>query len=417
MVSLFKNKSFTLLFLGRLITNAGDSLYYVAAMWLVYKLGGSSFYTGLAGFLTLFPNLLQFLTGPLVDRWPLKKTLLIPEITQGIIILIIPLLAFLDLLSVTAILIIMPILSLINQFVYPAQAVALPQLLKKEQLVKGNSAMAFAYQGIDMFFNAIAGIIIALIGAVSLLIVDSITFAIAAILFASLKLPKRENDKNTEEKLSLKENIKVYTSDLKEGFTFIMKSIFAKFFVVSVVANFTFGAAMAVLPAYADWRGGPEVYGALLAALSAGLLIGALLAPLFDRFPLGKLVIISFIISAFFWFSSVSVYWNPASIILLGLATIPIGATNVILAAVRQIIAPQHLLARISSVGASISMSAMPVGSLIGGFVATIVSSTIVFYSASFGLLFISVYFLFNSTLRKLPNSDNLDAEKLGFTA
>jgi len=417
MLVLFKNKSFTLLFLGRLITNSGDSLYYVAAMWLVYKLGGSSFYTGLAGFLTLFPSLLQFLAGPLVDRWPLKKTLVIPEIAQAIIVLIIPLLAFMDLLNVTAILIIMPILSLINQFVYPAQAVALPQLLKKEQLVKGNSAMAFAYQGIDMFFNAVAGIVIALIGAVSLLIVDSITFAIAAVLFTSLKLPKSENDQSNKEKLSIKENIKVYTSDLKEGITFIFKSIFAKFFVVSIVANFTFGAAMAVLPAYADQRGGPEIYGALLAALSAGILIGALLASFFDRFPLGKLVIIVYIISAVFWFFSVAVHWNLASIILLGLATIPIGIINVIFSAVMQKIAPRHLLARISSVSASINMSAMPVGSLIGGFVATVTNSSIVFYSASFGILFISVYFLFNSTLRKLPNSDNLDAEKLGFTA
>ena len=63
---------FPLIIFRRIFTNIGDSLYYVAAMWLVYKLSGNPFYSGLAGFLTLLPSALQFLTGPFVDRWPIK---------------------------------------------------------------------------------------------------------------------------------------------------------------------------------------------------------------------------------------------------------------------------------------------------------------------------------------------------------
>lgn len=69
MTPLCHNQNFSLLFLGRLLTNIGDSLYYIAAMWLVYDLGGSAFYSGLAGFLTLFPELFSFLTGPILDRY------------------------------------------------------------------------------------------------------------------------------------------------------------------------------------------------------------------------------------------------------------------------------------------------------------------------------------------------------------
>ncbi|WP_290816516.1 hypothetical protein [Halovivax sp.] len=49
MRQLLRNGTFARLLGGRLVTNAGDSLYYVAAMWLVYDLAGSSFYAGLAG--------------------------------------------------------------------------------------------------------------------------------------------------------------------------------------------------------------------------------------------------------------------------------------------------------------------------------------------------------------------------------
>lgn len=38
-----KNNNFLFLFLGRIVTNIGDSIYYVAAMWFVFSLGGSAF--------------------------------------------------------------------------------------------------------------------------------------------------------------------------------------------------------------------------------------------------------------------------------------------------------------------------------------------------------------------------------------
>ena len=64
MQSLLANRAFRRLFAGRLVTNAGDSLYAVAAMWLVYDLTGSTAYTGLAGALTMGPQLLQGVPGP-----------------------------------------------------------------------------------------------------------------------------------------------------------------------------------------------------------------------------------------------------------------------------------------------------------------------------------------------------------------
>lgn len=72
-MDIVKNRNYLLLLIGRVVTNIGDSLYYVTTMWLVYKLGGNAFYTGLAGFLTLLPASLQFITGPFVDQWQVKN--------------------------------------------------------------------------------------------------------------------------------------------------------------------------------------------------------------------------------------------------------------------------------------------------------------------------------------------------------
>lgn len=47
-----RSKDFYILLLSRLITNFGDSLYAIASTLLVYKMSGSTFYSGLTLFLT-----------------------------------------------------------------------------------------------------------------------------------------------------------------------------------------------------------------------------------------------------------------------------------------------------------------------------------------------------------------------------
>ncbi|EJS76903.1 MFS transporter [Bacillus cereus] len=403
-MDVLKNRNFLLLFLGRIFTNIGDSLYYVAAMWLVYKLSGNPFYSGLAGFLTLLPSALQFLTGPFVDRWPIKNTLVITQVLQCILILIIPITHYFDLLTVQLLLIIMPIVAFIEQFAYPAQSKALPLLLHKTQLLKGNSLFSFAYQGIDLICTTLSGILVALFGAITLYVIDSFTFAITALLFFSLKMPK-QTEANTV--LSTKQ----YFSDLKEGFSIVFRSLMGVFLIGSVVANFSIGMTMAILPSFADSLGGVKLYGFFLAAVSAGSLIGALFSSWVGKHNVGRVSIISFAAGAFFWFLSTIVPFQWLSIFLFGLAWIPIGATNILFATISQIVIPNQYLGRINSVMRSMGTIAMPFGSLIGGYTANVFSSQLIFALASIGILFISLVWLLHPKLRALPKADEITAD------
>ncbi len=403
-MDILKNRNFLLLFLGRIFTNIGDSLYYVAAMWLVYKLSGNPFYSGLAGFLTLLPSTLQFLTGPFVDRWSIKNTLVITQILQCILILIIPITHYFDLLTVQLLLIIMPIVAFIEQFAYPAQSKALPLLLHKTQLLKGNSLFSFAYQGIDLICTTLSGILVALLGAITLYVIDSFTFAITALLFFSLKMPQQAE---TNTSLSTKQ----YFSDLKEGFSIVFRSLMGVFLIGSVVANFSIGMTMAILPSFADSLGGVKLYGFFLAAISAGSLIGALFSSWVGKRNVGRVSIISFAAGAFFWFLSTIVPFQWLSISLFGLACIPIGATNILFATISQTLIPNQYLGRINSVMRSMGTIAMPFGSLIGGYTANVFSSQLIFALASIGILFISLVWLLHPKLRALPKADEITAD------
>ncbi|HDR4422502.1 TPA: MFS transporter [Bacillus cereus] len=406
-MDLLKNRNFLLLFLGRIFTNIGDSLYYVAAMWLVYELSGNPFYSGLAGFLTLLPSALQFLTGPFVDRWSIKNTLVITQVLQCVLILIIPITHYFDLLTVQLLLIIMPIVAFIEQFAYPAQSKALPLLLHKTQLLKGNSLFSFAYQGIDLICTTLSGILVALLGAITLYVIDSFTFAITALLFFSLKMPQQ-----TETGTSL--STKQYFSDLKEGFSIVFRSLMGAFLIGSVVANFSIGMTMAILPSYADSLGGVKSYGFFLAAISAGSLIGALFSSWVGKRNVGRVSIIGFATGAIFWFLSTIVPFQWLSIFLFGLAWIPIGATNILFATISQIAIPNQYLGRINSVMRSMGTIAMPFGSLIGGYTANVFSSQLIFALASIGILFISLVWLLHPKLRSLPKADEITADTFG---
>lgn len=402
---LIGNKNFLSLLLGRIITNIGDSLYYVASMWLVYELGESAFYTGLAGFLILLPKAMQFLTGPLVDRWNIRKVLVTTQILQSILILIIPITYTLNLLSIQLILIVMPIIALIEEFAYPTQTKALPLILNKSELVKANSVFSFAYQGIDLVFNALAGIFVASIGAISLYVVDSITFAIAACLFSFIKIQKN-NDNIKRNKL----NITSYYEELKIGISTVINSLLWVFLLGSAIVNFSIGITMAILPSLADAVGGVGLYGLLLASLSSGLLIGALIGPFLGRYRVGLMTILCFLAGSCSWIVA-SLYSSPVLIVLLfGIAWIPIGAINVLFAGITQSIIPTGILGRVTSVMYSFSIIFMPLGSLLGGYLATVASSISIFSFTGVGISLMAIVWLIHPDLRKLPKVNEMSS-------
>lgn len=425
MRSLFENRTFSRLFLGRLITNAGDSAYAVAAMWLAFQLGGSSFYTGLAGFLTMLPQTLQFLAGPLVDRWRIRRILVGTQLAQGIFVLTIPVAYAMGWLTVWVVLVVMPILSLLNQFVYPAEQAALPRVVDKDELVEANSAFSFAYQGVDFAFTALGGIVIAAMGAIALYLVDSVTFLAATLVFLGVKIPAAESQSNGEETEEEAENddpenvtsaLDDYLAQLRDGIDYVRGSILVWVLAGSLVVNAAIGSTLAVLPAYAKAHGGSDAYGFLLAAVVGGMLIGSLAASPLERFSLAALSIGGFVFGGVVWLAAVAAGWFPATLGLFFLAWIPVGATNVIFAAMIQSVVPEHLMGRVSSVLSSASVGAMPLGSLLGGLGGDALGNTVVMTTTGFGFLCIALCWLVNPRLRAIATLDDLGGEEYGLS-
>ncbi|WP_433627322.1 MFS transporter [Halomicrococcus sp. NG-SE-24] len=155
--SLWLNSDFRRFFAGQFVTNAGDSLYTVAVLWLVFELSGSTVLTGIANALLLLPWLLQIPAGPIVDRLPLKPVLVGSQVLQGIVVLALPLAAATGRLSVGVLLAVIPVLTLATLLMAPMQTALVPRIVADTRLSRANSALATVTLGLDMVFDALGG--------------------------------------------------------------------------------------------------------------------------------------------------------------------------------------------------------------------------------------------------------------------
>lgn len=457
MQSVLRNRTFRGLFAGRVVTNVGDSLYFVAAMWLVWELTGNEFYSGLAGFLTLAPTGLQFLFGPLVDRWDLRRVLVGTQLAQAVLVLAVPVAHLTGTLSVWVVLAVMPTLSLLNQVVYPAESAALPRIVEQDELVAANSLFSLSYQGVDAVFNAVAGIVVAVLGAVAVFALDAVTFLLAAAIFTTIRVPRatQGDDPETDARpvgtrpseppassdgaaaVGVVETdggnardaaevstdagaigrddgapvgaLRAYGADLREGFAFLRGTFLVLLVGGSVVVNFALGATIAVLPSYGALVGGAQGYGFLMAALGAGVLVGAVGASALSDRPLGYLSVAAFASAGVAWTTAVVVGWFPLTVALFLAAFVPVGVTNVMLASALQAVVPETILGRVTAVLGSASSFATPFGALAGGVLAATVGPTPVLLAAGGGFLFLAAYVFAIPALRGLPAVGDID--------
>lgn len=452
----FRNRTFRRLLAGRVITNVGDSFYFVGAMWLVYSLTSDPLYTGVAGFMTMVPQAFQFLAGPLVDQWSIRRILVGTQLIQAAVVSLIPIAHIFGFLTVELVLVVMPILSALNQLVYPAQITALPRILDDEELVAANSAFSVAYQGFDIVANGIGGVLIGLLGAVALFALDAVTFGIAAIVFATVSIPPAntatDDDRPADELTGTdksaatstrpladddsrvanestalvtdgdgnhteSENTNSYVARMREGVAIIRGTFLVPLLAGAVIANFSVGMILAATPPYADSLIVPEAlnligaagaYGILMASIAAGGFVGAIATNLVADRRLGRSMVVGYTLAGILWSIGLLANWLPLTALFFALAYVPIGLLAVQVAAVVQSAPPAEMVGRVSSVHGSASASMVPIGSLVGGVVAGWLNPQAAMAALGIATFSLALYVFVNPDLREMPAPERM---------
>lgn len=394
-ISLTRDSDVVRLFGGRIITRVGDSLYFVAAMWLVFDLTGSTFYTGLAGALARGPQAFRFLVGPLVDRMSLRYSLVLPQLLQTSLVLVIPFAAATNRLTVLVVLAVIPILSAVGQLDDPAQNATIPLVVDDELLVRANGLFSLLARGTKAASNAFAGVLVTAIGATTVFIVDAATFAITSLLFWRLRLPDRTAESNEQQ-------TRPYLTALWDGVQLVQSSVILPMIMGAALANFLISIAYAVLPAYAESLGGAATYGLLLGTISAGMVIGSILASVIENQPFGHITVGSFVLAACCWVGGIVLSHRLGTAVLLAAAGIAVGIYNVLVLTATQTGVPNHFLGRVMALAGSANGVTTPLGFLLGGVLGGVLPIKIVMLAPALGYGAVGIYWFTYTPLRRL---------------
>ena len=405
---MFKNKNFSILLFGRLITNFGDSIYSIATLTLIYSLTKSTFYSGITLFLISFTAILQIFISPIISKFDVKKFLIISQLIQAIILLVITYLIFINKLHITTLIIFIVCISFINQIVYPIQLALLPKIVRQEDLVKVNSLFSITYQGSDALFNSIGGFIITIFGTIYAFIINSLTFFINSVLFIFLSSDLSKNEKT----ITTQEN---YLSKLSNGIKIWNTPLLKPLLIGIIIINFSTSSLLTILPEYSETS---YFYGILLSASGLGILIGAFLS----NTQILKNIRLSILYTTFTL--GIALSWGTLSILnnnsiinkiinfsLFLFGWILIGILNTYSQTMIQCIISKDKLDVAMSTMIGLSIAFSPLGALIAGILSIKYNTKTIIIITSLLIFCVFLFWLYNNNIRKLPSFSNLTKE------
>lgn len=229
--------------------------------------------------------------------------------------------------------------------------------------------MSVAANGVDLFFNAISGILIAATSIYTILVGNISIFILATIFFSLLKI--KGNTKTEKDQGEY-----TYFSDLKMGLKFVSKREILELMIPFLILNFLLASLTVNLPAISQESfESASSYGILLTASGLGSMVGAIVSDFVSkRVKFGAIVIGTIILYGAFWLIGLSIGGHFIYLFAF-LASISIGVINVIFSVLFQQLPPENMIGRVGTAISSLTTLFMPLGALLGGIVPQLIGS------------------------------------------
>jgi MFS transporter, DHA3 family, macrolide efflux protein len=293
---LFRNRNFSLLWVGQLISFFGDRIHVIALGALVAG-RGTALEVGLTFAATAVPSVvLGPLAGVLVDRWDRRRTMIICDLVRAGLVLAVP---FAFEIHIGLVYVLAFLIATVTLLFRPAKTAVVPSIVKERDLVAANSAMSVPETALDIIGFPLAGLIVTALSAVigAAFVLDAATYVVSAVLIWAMILPRQVDE--SEEPIS----IGSVWREMREGFAFLWNEAALRAnTLLSTLAQVAVGAEIVVSLLYAKdvvnrgLMSFEQTYSILLTAIAVGSLVaGVAVGAVGDRLPKGLVVIIGFV--------------------------------------------------------------------------------------------------------------------------
>jgi len=382
---------FRRLWLGQLISLFGDFLVLFGVLSVAsFKLHATA--AQITGISVSFLIPFAFfgpLAGVFVDRWNVKRTMIASDlIRSGLALLLI----FVP--GIYGIYAILFALSAVSTFFIPAQSVTVRTLVPPHGLLAANALMQQALQVIRIISPAIAGLLVASLGAEVCYYVDSFSFLFSAAMIAPLLIRRESATAPTG-----KNTISSVIHQFGEGTKFIFTHAAISFVIISLTAGMfaisCFGPLLAVY--VRDYLKANEVvFGVVNSLVGVGMIACTLLITRFaktrskTRMVIEGLLIIGLSVVVMTAFGQVMMTGVGMFGIGVGAALIMIPSQTLIQAAT-----PMAMVGRVSSSVWSLMSVAQVVGLAFSGSLAQRLGIVKLFYLSAAMLVLIAIFGFF----------------------
>ena len=267
------NKDFILLLQGNLVSTLGDVIYSVAIGFWVYQTTGSSGLMGLMSSISMFISMfLSPFCGSIVDKVNRKSLIVLIDLMQGVIMLGVGILAYLNALSVPIVLIAAVLASFGSVFYSPSISTIMLDIIPRDDMVRGQSLYSGTSSLINLIGSAIGGVLVTLLGVPLIIIINGISNLYSAVTEMLVRIPKSVEE---GEKIS----VKTVLGDIAHAIKVIFSDKCLKIFIpTALLVNLLGAGPFSLLLPFCYEKGFTvDMYGYLAAIFSAAYVIGALL--------------------------------------------------------------------------------------------------------------------------------------------
>jgi DHA3 family macrolide efflux protein-like MFS transporter len=369
---LLRNRAFVLLWGGQSVSYFGDRFFNLAVMWVIYAQSGSTLQTALIGVAWHLSDVLfGLLAGVWADRWDRKRIMVTTNVLAAVVVGAVAAVMFArGSLPLVAALAAVFLLNCLTTFLSPAQTLIMPQVVGRGLLATALGLLSSARQVATLVGDALAGVVIAAVGAVWAVVTDALSFVFVALCVAAARLPGRTGRSSS----SVKHPSLI--GEIRDGWRVIADQPVVR---AGVWLGMLINVASLTGPLYPALvserlNAGAAAYGAINAAEMVGAMAGGVLAGAIERrLGAGR---------------ALAAGWGLMGACTLGIAastsvplTVALGAAMgfgltagaVSMGAVTAALVPEDYRGRVFGITRSLSVIAIPISTLIGGWLADMV--------------------------------------------
>jgi MFS family permease len=306
-----------------------DQAFLVALTWLVLKVAGAGVELGAVLAVASIPGIIFMPIGGVIsDRYSPTLILLLASVVRTLLLAGLAVLVLTDATELWHVYVLAGALSAMDALYYPASMSAVPAVVDRDRLGAANASVQGAEQISGIAGPAIAASAVALAGLGSSFAIISLMFLVASAVFASML---RATGIRTAEKTANgptakgeeDEDQQGALSDLLSGMRYAWRDPVIRTILLVLVG---INAAM-VGPLYVGGAtlaerelGGVGAFGTLVAAASAGAVLGSLVAGSMPRVHRRGLVVLGLTASLGLEVAALCLVYNLAAAIVLALA-------------------------------------------------------------------------------------------------